>query len=231
MTLAAPPTLWNLRDLGGVSTPSGPVRRGVVFRSNGLTSLDGDDIAALAGLGFATAIDLREPSEAEHTPVTTGDAGIDVRLVPLAGKMVDGAYDMDAYYRDLVAARGVHIAGVVTQLADPAGHPAVVFCVSGKDRTGIISAALLSALGASDEDVIDDYIQTETRMPGWHVDRTLAMAADLGMDPEMVRGTLRAPAQSIRMVLDQMRESDGGAAAYLSRHGADVDALRATLID
>ena len=47
----------------------------------------------------------------------------------------------------------------ITAIADSPG--AVVFhCAAGKDRTGLVSAVVLGALGVSDEDIVADYAMT-----------------------------------------------------------------------
>ena len=38
--------------------------------------------------------------------------------------------------------------------------PVLIFCMAGKDRTGIISALVLAVAGCSDEQVIKDYIRS-----------------------------------------------------------------------
>lgn len=37
------------------------------------------------------------------------------------------------------------------------GHAVMYYCKAGKDRTGIVTALLLSVLGASDEQILADY--------------------------------------------------------------------------
>ena len=54
----------NTRDIGGYRTADGmTVRRGVVFRSDGLDGLTASDVRQLSGLGIRTVIDLRGPQE------------------------------------------------------------------------------------------------------------------------------------------------------------------------
>ena len=39
------------------------------------------------------------------------------------------------------------------------GEPVVFFCKLGKDRTGLISMLVLSCCGASEQDIISDYVR------------------------------------------------------------------------
>lgn len=47
--------------------------------------------------------------------------------------------------------------GIFAALAETDSYPAAFFCAAGKDRTGMVSAVLLRALGVSDKQIIEDY--------------------------------------------------------------------------
>ena len=48
---------------------------------------------------------------------------------------------------------------IITQETE---HKAIgIYCTAGKDRTGLISALVLSILGASDEEIIADYVLSD----------------------------------------------------------------------
>src|SRR5439155_3388377 len=135
-----------------------------LMRSAALKSLGAPGREALRALSLRTAIDLREPVERELDPPALADLGISVRSWPL----VDGALDLHSlrglpdFYRELLDSCGERFAGAVRLLSRPAALPAVVFCSAGKDRTGLLCALILSALGVDDEDVAADYAFTES---------------------------------------------------------------------
>ena len=56
------PGTWNFRDIGGMLTPDGPVRRGMVFRSADLAQLDPAGVDELEKLGVTDVFDLRGPA-------------------------------------------------------------------------------------------------------------------------------------------------------------------------
>jgi protein tyrosine/serine phosphatase len=50
-------------------------------------------------------------------------------------------------------------------IAAVAGAPVVLHCAAGKDRTGVVTALLLSLLGADREEIVADYLATARNMP------------------------------------------------------------------
>ena len=71
------------------------------------------------------------------------------------------------------------IAKVVTVLARTR-DPAVFHCAAGKDRTGVISALLLSLLGVREEVIVADYAATRESLDAI-VERLLASDGYQGM--------------------------------------------------
>ena len=49
-------------------------------------------------------------------------------------------------------------------VADGQAHPLVFHCTAGKDRTGVLSALVLSCVGVERAAVVDDYVQTAARL-------------------------------------------------------------------
>ena len=56
---------------------------------------------------------------------------------------------------------GQEIASVLRICSDPRNYPIAYHCSSGKDRTGLITALLLSVCGVSSEEIIADYNRSE----------------------------------------------------------------------
>ena len=50
------------------------------------------------------------------------------------------------------------VRGAMQAFTDPAKYPIAFGCMTGKDRTGLLAMLLLSALGASREDIMTDYL-------------------------------------------------------------------------
>ena len=58
----------NFRDLGGYATPDGPVRSGLVYRSDNLAGLTDGDLEILKKLGLKAVYDFRNDAEVERQP-------------------------------------------------------------------------------------------------------------------------------------------------------------------
>jgi hypothetical protein len=107
-----------------------------------------------------------------------------------------------------------------------------VQCAAGKDRTGVVVAIILLAVGVEPGQVIADYTATTARMP----DVLARMSARLGRDmppfddlPPFLR---EAPRDAMAAVIDVVATGPGGAAGWLAAQGmsgADLDRLREKL--
>jgi protein-tyrosine phosphatase len=191
--------------------------------------------AALRELGVRTAIDLREPQERTLNPPDLDRLDISIHNQPILGDQFDVANvtTLDDLYRSVLTQRGTQIVEVARILADPQAGPAIMFCSAGKDRTGILSAVLLGALGVADEDIISDYTITEQNMTGPFRAAIEARAAAAALTQQEIATKLGAPAALMRATIASLRRHHSDAAGYLRHHGlseSDVRALRRSLV-
>lgn len=224
------PGFLNARTLAGVPTASGPIGHGRLYRSDeprgGLEST----IAALTSAGVNTVIDLRSAAETERRPSIIAAWSTYV-VSPLVDPAMDHRRDRSTeahlldLYRGSVDRNGRTIAAAVKAITDAAPGGVLVHCSAGKDRTGILLAVLLSALGAPDAAIIDDYIETEGRLVSYFAD--LLSTIDDDERRARVATYQHATADTMAGLLDHVRHHHGGAASYLRRHGvADQDLHR-----
>jgi protein-tyrosine phosphatase len=229
------PGTYNFRDLGGLPAGDGVTRHGVLMRSDALVRLGDEGRAALRELGVRAAIDLREPVERELDPADFNGLEIAMHQRPL----FNGAIDMElpkelpGLYLDVVERCGPQIASAVALLSDDNARPAVFFCSAGKDRTGLVAALILSAVGVADADVAAEYGLTERVMQGAFRQAVEARARAAGLDEQMLAVRLGAPADLMLDTLAELRRRHGGAADYLLANGlgsADLKGLRGALV-
>ena len=142
----------------------------------------------LGDLGLATVIDLRTVDEAEQRGQYRERVGAAVfhhlpmlDVLPEARDLeewTDPAYVGRHYGQMRDDAPGT-IAQAFGILAQPESLPAMFHCSAGKDRTGVLAALLLAALGVPDETIVADYALSRDAM-----DRMLMWLQERATDPE-----------------------------------------------
>jgi protein-tyrosine phosphatase len=140
---------------------------------------------------------------------------------------------LDRIYATMLERFGTRFAGVLQVVADPANQPVVFHCAAGKDRTGLVAALLLGALGVDDEIIASDYAITAEHMDEL-VARHRARARISDDVAEVAEQWFTAEASVMRAVLRELREQHGSAAEYLVGNGLDpagLQALRDSLLE
>jgi protein-tyrosine phosphatase len=237
--------ITNLRDLGGYATADGGVTRwGLVFRADALHKLTPDDLDAFGELGVQTVYDLRGDVERAEFPgpVPSRHVSIvgrprDVEPPPPPPEMTtrDGEELLRDTYVGALTHSAAEIGAVMRGLADPTLTPAVFHCHGGKDRTGVVAALLLLALGVDRDTVLDDYEATSLyRFPDDQHD-SLANMLQAGISPEAAAGVLGTPRWAMAEAVDAVLGSPGGIAGFLTGPAglgpAELTALREHLVD
>jgi protein tyrosine/serine phosphatase len=230
----------NFRDLGGYPTEGGgTLRWRMLFRADGLHALSARGVAMLRDeIGLGDIVDLRSSAELaldgrgmlEHEPIR-------FHHLPLFdGARTDRAPDFgsslaDLYFGMIDFAREP-IARVVTVLARTK-DPAVFHCAAGKDRTGVISALLLSLLGVREEVIVADYAATREALDKI-VERLMASDGYQGIFDELPPDTLHANPETMENFLARVRREFGGMADYSRAIGidaGDVERLRTRMVE
>ena len=124
------------------------------------------------------------------------------------------------------------IGRVVTILADAKGG-VVYHCAAGKDRTGVISAILLSALRVPDELIVADYALTQQNLDAI-IERLQASQGYKTMFEALPPDTLHAEPETMVSLLARLREQYGDMAGYARDIGISTQAikrLRARLLE
>ncbi|MEH1014543.1 tyrosine-protein phosphatase [Micromonospora sp. CPCC 206060] len=222
-------TLFNFRDVGGYATRDGRiVRWRRLYRSDSPHRLTGADAQAFAALGVRTVVDLRRPYEVTRDGRVPEFDGLAYRHIhpehrEWAESRYDGATDLARYladrYRDLAETGARGLAGAVGVIAEPAAAPVVVHCVAGKDRTGLVCALTLAALGVADDDIVADYALTDEGMARY-LASTIA-----GPDTNPLGVPLPCPPEAMALFLAELRHRHGSVEEYLMTGGLTADQL------
>ena len=177
----------NVRDVGGLPSDAGRrTATGRLLRADNLQDLSAADITRLVDeIGVTTVIDLRSPGEVTSEgpgPLTAVPSIVHVHqsVLPEGGAATDAAADgilarrervlahypddpVCAYYLGYLADRPDSIVGSLRAIVDAPGT-ALVHCAAGKDRTGVVVAVALSAVGVQRDAVIADYTASGDRI-------------------------------------------------------------------
>jgi protein-tyrosine phosphatase len=235
----------NFRDLGGYRTRSGArIRWGQVFRADALHGFSPADLALYGRLGLRAVYDLRGELERNErpNPVPSKQLTIIGRPAntdpPEAGSsavtMADGEGILHELYVGLIEHAAVQIGELYTALSQDDGLPAVFHCHAGKDRTGIVAALLLDALGVELDTVLDDYELTARYRLRTHQESSYQRLVESGMSPEAAAGVLTTPRWAMQHALEDLHHRYGSVADYLQgpagMHPNNLRVLRRRLL-
>ena len=168
------------KDLGGIKTSDGSyVKEGIIFRSSEMSKMSKEDSEVIEPLH--ACIDLRTEEEIsiapdylkederyhhiallsnEDNPAVTRktrtpilkkrakeEGGMKGHLVEIYRKIISDPFSIEGTRE------------IFKLLIDNPEEEKIVFhCTQGKDRTGLVSASILMALGVDKEDIINDYL-------------------------------------------------------------------------
>jgi protein tyrosine/serine phosphatase len=166
---------------------------------------------------------------AARPPIT----GIDVSPAADADAPEEPARRLAEGYQAYLEGSSAVIVAALELLAEPGTTPALVHCTAGKDRTGVVVAMLLSALGVPAEHIVGDYAATDPNMPGVVSRiRSSSLFRENGV-ADLPPWVFRARPDTMRAFLHQLDADCGGALPWLLGQGlspATVDTLRAQLL-
>lgn len=224
--------ITNFRDLGGYRTRSGAtIHWGTVFRADALHGLSPDDLRSYEQLGIRTVYDLRGELERAERPgrmdsrlvtIRSRPADSDPPALPPAVSVADGERILADMYKGVIDHSAAEIGRILTGLGEEVGLPAVFHCHAGKDRTGVVAAVLLEALGVERRDILDDYELTARYRLRTQQDSTYDRLLEAGLAPEAAAGVLTTPRWAMDEALSHLAIRYAGVANYLT----DVAGMR-----
>jgi protein tyrosine/serine phosphatase len=246
----------NVRDVGGLPTDAGrstATRR--LLRSDNLQGLTDRDVGTLVGeLGLTLVVDLRSPAEVAAEgpgPLTKVPSVIHVdrSVLPEGGEATDAAADgiiarreralahypddpVTAFYLGYLADRPDSIVGALHAIVEAKGA-ALVHCAAGKDRTGVVVAMALSAVGVRRDSVIADYVASGERIDA--ILARLRASETYARDIDKLPADVHKPrAETMVAFLTELDTKDDGVLGWLAKHDygpAEIERLRARLLD
>ncbi len=221
----------NVRDLGGYKTKDGKVTKtGRFVRSDSLHRVHESGVSCLLEKNLTTVIDLRTKKELEEEPNLLAELqGVNFLNFPLLEDLSpkflgtvavsSGSEDpLLSFYLSALHKRQTAIREIF--LAMSAAAPGLILfnCTAGKDRTGIISALLLSLANVSTSDIIKNYTESEIAITKL-VDEFLEKSRQRGGDTASYARMLKCPAETMETALLSVVDGYGDTYNYLKNVG------------
>ena len=216
---------FNFREPAGFQATNGVIRSGVLYRSDALKGLTDRGRQQLLDLGVRTIVDLRDDFEVNVQPDAIDDLDIDVVSLPVyegsAAANSGPGITLPTMYESMVLEHGSVLASVLRLIAGGDDGAVLVHCTAGKDRTGVVVALALRAVGVAREVVIADYALSEANLQGEWLHEMLALVARYGIQesPELRAFMSGSPPEVMAGLLDFIDDRWGSVGDYLLSQG------------
>jgi protein-tyrosine phosphatase len=240
----------NFRDVGGYPAAGGKhVRWGLIYRSGGQPLLTAADLQQVDALGLAHQVDLRSSEERVLAPSRIEGVPYEAIGYSMSALVNSKApSNGEATYRRMPALLAPHLKLVFRDLLARDG--AVAYnCSAGQDRTGFVTAMILSVLGVPRATIIADYhLSTALRRPEWEMPHIDAAAHPGDPAAQLFERYQANPAAAkpqplktadgtafLTFAFDQIEQKWGSVDAYLEAEAGvskdDIAALRKAYLE
>jgi protein-tyrosine phosphatase len=245
----------NVRDAGGYRSVYGrEVIRGRLFRGDSLSQLTGPDQDRLEQLGLRTVIDFRTPGEILLSGPDRLPYGVELAQLPARGGDLGSIYELiasgdhDQQRRKLGGGRAASFMvemnrafvtdarqreafGAALRLMCAAERlPLLYHCTGGKDRSGWMTAIVLTALGVPRELVLRDYLlSNDFHRTGYTKLRLDLVKTGIVRDLEVLRPILELSPTYLGAAFEEAHRRYSSFEEYLTRGLGVSDAMLAGL--
>jgi len=212
------------------------VKPGLLFRSGDFFTLSPGDIRKLESMKLACIIDLRARREIISRP----DKLIGTVKEIIHIDIHDAAREKSEKFLQENDARGLETVLIGDYIRMVSNHqpdfrrllsilattdhlPLAYHCTAGKDRTGLATVFLLTALGANLEDIRNDYMATNALTKSI-MQKFIRKVTESGLNGEILRPLLEVRIEYLDAALDEINRN------YGSLHDFARDILKADVL-
>jgi protein-tyrosine phosphatase len=237
----------NFRDLGGYQTKDGyTVAWRRIFRSGDFRNITPDDFARIEKeVGLKAVIDLRTTEEIKQQgKYGFSEAGIRYHHVPFPGdgnnskdqdKALKACTNLGEFYLQMINSKTFQkqLIAALQIIADVKNQPVAFHCAIGKDRTGILSALLLSILGIDDAAIINDYTLSGPPVQELR-DKMMLNPPDIDFVKKIPDYFWEARPETMALFLTTLKQKYGTIVGYLINLGVDtylIEGIRKVLLN
>lgn len=211
----------------------GTVASGRLYRSDALHRLTNSGRRRIAELGITDVIDLRSGIDRRigGRDRLRGTGAVRISL-PIDGvpRRVDlTTITLLEVYR-VILSRHQQLLGTVIRAIAASDGPVLVHCTAGKDRTGLVIALTLAAIGVDRDVILDDYALTAANLAGPWTERMVRKARRfrIRLTDDLIAILASSPREVLSETLEWIDAEFGGLTEYLDGAGVDAD-VRAAL--
>lgn len=229
----------NVRHMGGYRTRDGRETRPTIVRAASLHRLTDAGVDSFVAAGIRTVIDFRSEKECDDRRTPNMEAhGVRHIFAPVfrsdaspAGLGADFTGFGPVYQKMLHSGAGAY--RTLLEVVAEADGGVLFHCAAGKDRTGVLCALTLLALGVDEADVTADYELTNLNamLDGVLVQAAARYAKRIGrpIEPEEIRPMIRVERAFLDAALGAIAQRSGSVDAYLEDMLGLDDARRKAL--
>ncbi|QNQ81230.1 tyrosine-protein phosphatase [Lactobacillus sp. PV034] len=227
----------NFRDIGGYQGASGKKTKWhKIYRADSLSSLSDNDQVRLTEMGVVIDCDLRSTHEQTIAPdkLWEGAKYLDCHVYAenSQGDLIEDDHQLDEFLHQIPKVEGylgqiyqnvllskegqAAFRQVFVQLLNLAPDKALVYhCSAGKDRTGMVTALILTGLGVDDKTIAQDYLLTNELFP-------YGLRKQIPSDSDMIKLVNRmnvtaGEGRAIKGITQTLRDGFGGFDIYFTK--------------
>ncbi len=250
--------IHNFRDFGGYKTENGNrLKKGILFRSGGLSKANNDDLKELSSLKIKTICDLRSEGERKkepdripnNEPVTFFN--IPMRpIVDYHGRSLKRLFSLmfgeerrrdyigESYtaYREYATGYLPQLKALFVRISNPDNLPLLIHCSAGKDRTGVVASMIQQIVGVHSALVMNDYLETNQNLGEYttEIADRLKKLAYFGVPWKMYMPLFEARTDYLNAAFSQIKDEFGAFDQWV-RRGLDfskkeIDTLAKSLL-
>ncbi|MFZ4455083.1 MAG: tyrosine-protein phosphatase [Bacteroidales bacterium] len=223
------PGVFNLRDIGGYQNEDGEtIKWGKVYRSGSLAEITKNGKDRLDRLNINTLVDLRTTEEKASDksklkfnnvisiPMSQPfDDAMKDRLMEGKCRRNDAIIFMQDLFSSYTTDYQTQLTKLFNTLSKRESYPVLIECGTGNNRTGFIVALIMSALQMPEEEIIDDYLFSNSCVD-------LAKIAEFGQDlhpdqQEALTMLMSAQKNFLQYSFEKIRQDNNSVEDYFSK--------------
>ncbi len=258
-------SVGNARELGGYYTINGKkIKHGVLLRTAALNKISSEDLTRLTkDYNLSVIADLRMSYEvaAKPDPLIDGVKYVNLRVIDedLYRKTLEKKLNMEGNAMERlklivdsgIVSQDMYINFISTDYAKkayreffrelinlPPERSLLFHCTQGKDRTGLASMLILSALGASEEIILEDFLLTNIFNADLIAGQRKMLLSRGMKESELEKYMIvldEVNPKLINKVLDWLKENYGSPVGYITKElgvsEEEIEALKAKFLE